>query len=269
MRSAVALLVAALAVALLPASARAESSACSKATARSVAARLHWGDPTLGANRVGDVLCGPFFGPGSKGMAAAAALPSCGGSYEWAVFRYRGGSWRRVLLQRHGAFLSKSGSADILEKQGAPLPADAHCFPSRYKTRVWHWEGRRFTKTRWRIGPETSLSQFLSPDRKTWCLFSDIGDVQKAWCGSRTGDDPGRTEHSGELQADGSLRLCNHPPDRDVCMQNWNEDAPVLGVGSQSELYGFRCTSEPQGIRCVVIATGKGFVINADGVAAA
>jgi hypothetical protein len=265
LRSVVALLFAALAVALLPASARAESSTCSKGTAQSVAARLHWGDPTLGKYRVGDVVCGPFFGPGSKGMAATAALPSCGGSYEWAVFRYRGGSWRRVLLQRHGAFLSKSGSADIVEKQGSLQPGDAHCFPSRYKSRVWHWDGKRFTKTRWRIIPD----QFLSPDRKTWCQFSSIAGEAKAWCGSRTGDDPGRAEHSAGLKLDGSLELCNHPPDGFVCMQNWNDAAPVLAVGSQAELYGFRCTSEPQGIHCVVIATGKGFVINADGVAAA
>jgi hypothetical protein len=165
-----------------------------------------------------------------------------------------------VLTQRHGAILSRAGS-DLRERQGAPLASDPHCFRSLWKTRVWRWNGSRFVATRWSVSPQTTLPQFLSPDRKIWCSLTDLVDLRRVWCGIE-----GSAEHSAALGAGGALEVCNHPPDATVCVQNWNEDAQVLRTGWQTELYGFRCTSEAQGIRCVVTATGKGFLITLAGV---
>lgn len=152
MRPALAFILAALAlVAAAPARA-AEPSTCSKATALTVAERLSWGDPTLGENRIAQVLCGHFTGAKSNAMAASVALPSCGGSYEWAVFRYVNGTWKRVLRRRQGAQLKKSGTA-IVERQGVLAANDAHCFPSKYRTRRWTWRGGRFTHTSWVVKP--------------------------------------------------------------------------------------------------------------------
>ena len=49
----------------------------------------------------------------------------------------------------NGAFLSKVGSSDIRERVGTPQPGDPHCSPSAWKTRIWHWNGTRFTASPW------------------------------------------------------------------------------------------------------------------------
>ena len=247
----------ALALGLLIASpAHAESGTCSKTTALHVSTRLHLADATLGRSRLAQVLCGPFTGPGSRGMVISAALPSCGGSYMWTVLRFKGSSWRVVMKQNHGAILAKAG-ADIVERQGVLLAGDAHCFPSESKTRTWHWNGSRFAATRWAVSPQTSLAAFLSPDRAVWCMFNSL-DAPYAWCGTR-----GQPQRSARLTVDGALTLCS-----DVCLQNWDDGAPVLRQGWTSERDGFRCASEADGIRCTVIGTGKGFLIGAGGVTA-
>ncbi len=66
---------------------------------------------------------------------------------------------------------------------GRALPSDPHCFPSLSKTRVWHWNGTRITATRWAVSPQTTLPQFLSPDRKIWCSLTDLVAVRRVWCG--------------------------------------------------------------------------------------
>jgi hypothetical protein len=125
---------------------------CSRATASRVATRLHVGvDPILHRAPIFQVLCGPFFGPRSRGMVASFAVPTgCGGSTGWAVFRSAFGKWRLVMQQRNGAFLSKAGS-DIRERRGAPRQGDPPCAPSAWKTRIWHWNGHRFTASAWKV----------------------------------------------------------------------------------------------------------------------
>jgi hypothetical protein len=80
----------------------ATSAGCSKVTAGQVATRLHVGvDPVSGKTPIFGVLCGPFLGRGSQAMVASVAVAlGCGGSIEWAVFRYAGGAWRLVMTQR-------------------------------------------------------------------------------------------------------------------------------------------------------------------------
>ena len=97
------------------------------------------------------VLCGPFFGPDSRGMLASVALAAgCGGSMEWAVFRDYGGPWKLVLDRPNGAFLSRSG-VHIVERVGAPRRGDPRCAPSAWKTRIWHWNGSVFTPSAWKM----------------------------------------------------------------------------------------------------------------------
>src|SRR5207247_10767522 len=89
----------------------AASFTCSRATASPVATRLHVGvDPILHRAPIFQLLCGPFFGPRSRGMVASFAVPTgCGGSTGWAVFRYTG-KWRAGMHQRSGALRPTAGS---------------------------------------------------------------------------------------------------------------------------------------------------------------
>ena len=129
-----------------------DAGTCTRATASRVATRLHVEvDPILHRTPIFQVLCGPFFGPGSRGMAASVAVSAgCGGSIGWAVFRYASGKWRHVMQQRNGAFLSKVGS-DIRERVGDPRRGDPHCAPSAWKIRIWHWNGHRFRASSWKV----------------------------------------------------------------------------------------------------------------------
>ena len=89
-------------------------------------------------------------------MVASVAVPTgCGGSIQWAVFRFAGGAWQLVMKRPNGAFLSAVGS-DIRERVGDPRPEDPRCSPSAWKTRIWHWDGKRFTVSSWKTEPGTS-----------------------------------------------------------------------------------------------------------------
>jgi hypothetical protein len=109
------------------------------------------------------------------------------------------------------------------------------------------------------------LREFLSPDRKVWCVVEDGG------CGTN----PQPPTRAAEIHSNGTVRLCFvpeviYPPGGHVplgCFDNWNQSAAILPYG-QSDLYGaIRCTSAPNGITCVKVSgagQGKGFRINKD-----
>jgi hypothetical protein len=137
-----------------PSAVSGNATACSKATAARVATQLHVGvDPTTGRTPIAQVLCGPFLGPGSQALVASVAIPSCGRSIEWAVFRFAAGTWQLVMKRNNGADLAAVGS-DIRETMGVLRPGDPHCFPSASRSRVWHWNGSRFTATAWTYSQE-------------------------------------------------------------------------------------------------------------------
>ena len=74
---------------------------CSEAEATRVVDRLHLGnadDPDV-SDPVAQVLCGAFAGSGSQAMVASLAIPSCGRTAGWVVFR----TVRSDLAARHGA----------------------------------------------------------------------------------------------------------------------------------------------------------------------
>jgi hypothetical protein len=109
-----------------------------------------------------------------------------------------------------------------------------------------------------------TLREFLSPDRKVWCVVEDGG------CGTN----PAPPTRAAEIHSNGTVSLCFvaevvYPPGGHVpleCFQNFNQSAAILPYG-QSDLYGdIRCTSAPNGITCVKVSgagQGKGFRINA------
>jgi hypothetical protein len=230
---------------------------CSKATASKVMTRYGIGviKPVQPKTPIGRVLCGPFLGPGSRGMVASVAIPSCGGSVAWAVFRYTGGTWRLVMKQNHGAFLAAVGS-DIREEIGVLAPGDAHCFPSSVKYRFWHWNGSRLRAGPW--ARALSYDSILSPDRQIWCKFA-VYPTREVVCAERN------PVHTAQLRTSGVFTVCNGSN----CLQNWDTSAHVLKYGQADEWGAFSCLAEQKGITCTVIggkAARKGFLINASGV---
>src|SRR5690242_16744314 len=80
---------------------------CTRAAARQLVVKEH-----LALNNPGDpvaqMFCGPFTGRHSRAMVVSLALPSCGVSYGWVVYRSVRGKWRRVLNHNGGAYLTRS-----------------------------------------------------------------------------------------------------------------------------------------------------------------
>jgi hypothetical protein len=231
--------------------------ACSKATASNAMTRYGIGviKPVQPRTPVNQVSCGPFFGRGTSGMIASIAIPGCGISAGWAVFRYAGGTWKLAMNVEHGAFLDTVGG-DIRETIGVLARGDAHCFPSSVKYHFWHWNGKRFAAGPWQRA--ASFDSILTPDRQTWCKFA-VYPTPEAFCATRN------PVHLATLRTSGKLTVCDEPG----CLQNWDEQARVIRNGQANEWNKFHCLVEPKGVTCTVIggkAAGRGFLINASGV---
>ena len=159
-RASVAALLAALAwVALGPAPAEAASrtgGGCNVATADRLVDQEHLGNAGFIQQPVAQVLCGAFLGARSRAMVVSLSTPGCGFSMGWVAYRKALGQWRRVFRTDKGAYLAKAGSR-IRAWQGVLGPNDAHCFPSGWRARVWHWNRRRLVAGRWhKSGPPPS-----------------------------------------------------------------------------------------------------------------
>ncbi|HEU5251885.1 MAG TPA: hypothetical protein VFU16_00985 [Solirubrobacterales bacterium] len=177
------------------------------------------------------------------------------------MFRRHAGRWNMVFHQRNGQrSLAKVGS-EIEETVNILRPSDPRCVPTGgTKSRVWHWNGSRFVADGWAyhyLNPEW----FTSPDKQVQCLLGE----SDAGCNSMPRN--GGPQHSAHLSHAGAVRLCEvaTPSVYETCFVQWAPNVPVLAYGQSSELYGFRCTSAPDGITCVTSsgpATGKGFRID-------
>ncbi|HEX7310867.1 MAG TPA: Calx-beta domain-containing protein [Gaiellaceae bacterium] len=125
---------------------------CTRITARLLLARNRLGDlgdPKL-RDPVGQVLCGTFVGKRSRAMAVTLAIPSCGRTGSWVVFRWTGRAWKVVMKQKHGADLAGIGS-QIRETQFVFRSGDGHCSPTGgTRSRAWHWNGRRLVAGPWK-----------------------------------------------------------------------------------------------------------------------
>jgi hypothetical protein len=109
--------------------------------------------------------------------------------------------------------------------------------------------------------PVINVGTFLSPDRRVWCTLGD-----EVFCVTQASPLNPYPHFSGRLTANGTFTACHGTGPGDVCAQNWDSSARALTLGQTVELGGYRCAAGAGGITCTVIATGRGFVINAAGV---
>lgn len=251
------------------AAARGGSGTCSRAAARQVIREhphLHPFAPLFTA--AGPVLCGPFLGRG-EAMIVSFKAATCGGTFGWAAFRWHGGKWNLVWHYRNGQRSLAAVGAEIEETMNILRPTDPRCVPTGgTKSRRWRWNGHKFVPGAWQfhyVNPE----EFSSPDGHVTCYLSE---AEASCYGSQSqGAGP---QYSGRLKASGAVDTCTvlHPSLYEVCFQNWAPDLPVLPIGQQSELFGFRCESATDGITCIKVTSpgkGKGFRVSGSEAVAA
>jgi hypothetical protein len=116
------------------------------------------------------------------------------------------------------------------------------------------------------------LANFLSPDRKIWCLLQDETGDRAANCFFAADRSTGGQEYAAVLQPNGQLATCAWQPSQpgvQACDQNWDPSAPVLTSGKTDVIYQYRCQAASTAITCTVdtgAAKGKGFTISGTGV---
>jgi hypothetical protein len=235
---------------------------CSMATARRLANQHRLNHFAL-PNPVRQLLCGSFTGPSSEAMAITIGAPTCWPVQHWAVLSFMGGAWRLVLEQPAYLIppLAAVGSG-IRETTAVHRPGDSRCNPSGgTRARVWHWNGTRLTAGPWKqVTPATRTrgAAFRSPSGGIECGMGDDGRTGLVECWTF------RPPQKATLNPGGRLTICRGSAAR--CKLANIGEGPTLAYGRQTTVGRFRCLSLRSGMRCTVIRSGKGFLINRDGV---
>jgi len=245
---------------------------CTKAAATQLVAQ-HDLNNFLLPDPVAQVLCGSFTGPGSVAMAVTIKAPTCWSPQRWAVFSFSGGDWKLVLDEP--AFVVGQLVAvgpDIRETTPVFRSGDPRCVPSGgTHARLWHWEGTQLVAGPWtQVTPGKALTGaiFNSPTAiGTQCYLGDDPSVHAAYAVQvvcQSGRARPALAQKVKMRGNGSVTICRDRSNRNVCnLGNSGEDpVPTLGYGKQVTVGRFRCSSLRTGIKCVVIRTGKGFLIN-------
>jgi hypothetical protein len=246
-----------------PVSAAAQAD-CSLATALQVAKPLFvWGNDV--SKPITQVLCGPFTGPGSEAMAVTLTAPTCWPIQNWAVFRFTAGAWQLVL--ETPAYLVPplvAVGSDIRETTAVHRAGDSRCFPSGGShARIWHWDGTRFMTGPWKqvTKAEPKARGFYSPSKNIYCGMSDNSSFRSVDCYSYI------PPQKATMNAAGRVTICRDRGTRNRCnIGNPGEGTPTLGYRRLIAVGRFRCLSRRSGVRCTVIPSGRGFLINRSGV---
>jgi hypothetical protein len=233
---------------------------CSKVEALAAVKRLRLGQPEL-TNPVYKVLCGAFAGPASKTMVVSLMGAGSAGMIDWVVFGWTGSEWQ-LLLRRHQAALLSAAGSDIRETVSSFRPGDSRCCPSGgTRSRIWHWNGTSFMAGPWKQATkaEPEGRSFYSPSRGIDCGMVDNKGLRAVICQTL------RPPQKVTMDARGRLEICRGSEAR-CKLGNAGEDVPVLAYGRQVTVGRFRCLSLRSGVRCTLIQTGRGFLINRQGV---
>jgi hypothetical protein len=229
---------------------------CSKATAAQLLNQYQLNRFQL-PQPVGQLLCGQFTGPGRQAMAVGIAAPTCWPVQGWAVFNVVNDNWQLVINPDFDfLFPLVAVGSDIREITPVARARDPRCIPTGgAKARLWHWNGSSLVAGPWKkIRTE---ADFYSPTRNLACEMDDYrGDIPSGvYCQSW------KAPHNVRLRPNGSLKKCSGQR----CLGNPGEHTPKLAYGRKVTVGRFRCSSRRIGIECVVIGSGKGFLIDSKG----
>jgi hypothetical protein len=234
---------------------------CSKATALEVAKPFFvWGSDVR--DPITQVLCGPFTGAGSDAMAVTFTAPTCWPVQGWAVYRFTGGDWQLVTVQR-GAFIFPLAAvgADIRETAPVFRSGDPRCIPSGgTHARIWHWDGSSLVAGSWKQVTKGKVitRYFSTPSKNIFCVLGDSTHEVGASCWERN------PPQSVKMDPNGRLKSCHGR--RCLGCGCWPDNMPTLRYGRQITAGRFRCLSQRIGASCTVIRTGRGFLINSSGI---
>ncbi len=238
---------------------------CSKAAALQAATPLHLADTTL-PDPIAGVLCGAFTGPGSEAMVATFANGTCWPTSGWAVFRFMGGAWHIIPNGYRGGFVALAAvGSDIRETVPVWRKGDGPCNPtSGTKARIWHWDGTRLVAGLWKqvTKGEPERRGFYSPSHNIACGMYDDRSFRSVDCQSFI------PLQKVKMDPSGRLTICRDRGTRNRCnIGNPGEGTPTLRYGREIIVGRFRCQSLRSAVRCTVIRSGNGFLINNSGVA--
>jgi hypothetical protein len=240
---------------------------CSLSTALQVAQPLFvWGNDV--SKPIAQVLCGAFTGPGSEAMVVTFNAPTCWSPQGWAVFRFTGGAWQLVMVQRYEFIFPPlvAVGGDIRETTPVFRSGDSRCGPTGGRhARIWHWDGTRLVAGSWRqvTKGEPARRGFYSPSHKIACGMYDDSGFRSVDCQSFAP----KLSQTAKLNLSGHLAICQDRGTQNRCnIGNPGEGTPTLGYGKQITVGRFRCLSLRSGMRCTVIRSGKGFLINSASV---
>jgi hypothetical protein len=252
-----------------PVAARAD---CGEGTARQLVNRYHLNN-FLVPSPVAQVLCGPYTGAGSEAMAVTiGGAPTCWPIQRWAVFTFTGGDWKLVLDEP--AFLEGplvAVGSDLKETTPVYRLGDPRCIPSGgTQARLWHWDGRRLVAGAWtQVTPGKPLknAHFNGPRAvRVLCNMSDDPSIHgphavEVLC-EGFGTHPARYTKA-ILRGNGGISFCRtRSPSGCKLLCGCEENTPTLAYGKQVDVGRFRCESLRAALRCTVIRTGQGFLIN-------
>lgn len=105
----------------------------------------------------------------------------------------------------------------------------------------------------WTPGTGATFARFYSPSHNLSCELADR-DVRGSYVYCQSVKLP----HSVTMSLTGRLKICRGI----CCLGNAAVNTPTLGYGKQITVGRFRCRSLRSGIRCAVIRSGKGFLID-------
>jgi hypothetical protein len=221
-------------------------------------------------NPIGQVLCGPFAGPGSEAMAVTFTAPTCWSYQRWVVFRFSAGQWRVALDQSAFIFPLVVVGSDLRERRPVFRSGDPRCVPSGgSRARLWHWDGTQFTAGPWTQATPPSAPRtdyFKTPSGNIVCLQQ----TSRVFCGIRTGlrpPPPRRRCSTGGWVDD---RVILNATGRTQVPTCWGDPGPfaglvvgarVLGYGKTWSGRGLSCTSRFSGLTCRN-RSGHGFFLS-------
>jgi hypothetical protein len=100
---------------------------------------------------------------------------------------------------------------------------------------------------------DAKVAWFLTPSGNLGCEVADR-DVR----GSYVFCQSNRRPQTVRMAPNARLSICRGQR----CLGDPPENTPTLGYGRRVRVGRFRCTSAASGVRCVVVSSGRGFVID-------
>jgi hypothetical protein len=234
-------------------------------------------EPDTNPRVVRAVHCGAFLGPGSEAMIAVmmASQDACHNVMGWRVFARVDGGWQSTGTLHPAGDLRVEGTT-IIERRVIHRRADWFCSGATggEQERSWAWNGTALAAGAWtqtvparpkgevaRLPRGSGISFFVAR-QPILCVMVD-DEFVFAHCEWRR--DP--LLSTVRLSASGRLRTCKVSRSYGCNIGNPGEDdfTSTLRTGQSVIVGRFRCRAQRVGMRCTVIRSGKGFVLDRRG----